>query len=625
MRVFPNSDIVRNRSAKFLIDVGIWTLVVPVAFALREPNSHVNMLKYMGLGLPIELACLRLSRLEQSYWRTATVHDLLALGRVVGAGTVLQFLLGLYLHVNGGFPRTVPIIAGVLAFLTMGGVRLAFRIGWEERARGSTAGAKRVLLVGAGDAGSRAVREIRRHPAVGLVPVGYLDDDAGKRDLRISGTPVLGVVADLRAVAAARGIDEVLITMPSATGAQTRKVVEAARAAGLPCRILPDLAQLLSGEAEITAIRPVEVQDLLRRDPVRLDDVGLEAYIRGSVILVTGAGGSIGSEIVRQIARFEPARVVLLGRGENPLHRLERELGVTWPDLSYATVVGSVCDATKMAEVLRTHSPDIVFHAAAHKHVPMMQYNPDEAVLNNVGGTRTVAEAALVAGVGRFVNISTDKAVNPVSTMGATKYLAELVVRAVAERASEEQAFVSVRFGNVLGSRGSVVPLFEEQIRRGGPVTITDPATTRYFMTIPEASALVIQAGALANNGSVYVLDMGAPVLIVDLARDIIRLSGVDEDEIEFMFTGMRPGEKLHEELFATNERSGPTRHEKILTARAEEVPPADLLNEIQDLLAVASRRDWAGIDRELTSMVPSCDRAVSAPGWPDAPPVTHG
>jgi FlaA1/EpsC-like NDP-sugar epimerase len=323
-------------------------------------------------------------------------------------------------------------------------------------------------------------------------------------------------------------------------------------------------------------------------------------------VLVTGAGGSIGSELVRQIAPFEPARVILLGRGENPLFEFQHELSRTWPELERRLVVGSVRDRSKMEDVFRRFRPEVVFHAAAHKHIPLMQFDPDEAVLNNVGGTRTLAETALAFGVERFVNISSDKAVKPVSMVGATKRLAERVVQAVASQAGEDQAFVSVRFGNVLGSRGSVVPLFQEQICNGGPVTLTHPDMTRYLMTIPEASQLVIQAAAFAYDGSIYVLDMGKPVRMLDLARDMIQLSGYrPELDIPIVFTGVRPGEKLHEELFDEAERATPTAHEKIMVARVPEVAPEQLFPVVDELLAAAQARDDERMFELLREMLP--------------------
>jgi FlaA1/EpsC-like NDP-sugar epimerase len=394
--------------------------------------------------------------------------------------------------------------------------------------------------------------------------------------------------------------------MPSAPGRRTRRVVELARGAGVTCRILPGVTEiLLADDVRLTQVREVQVEDLLRRTPVELDLTDEGNYVTGRTVLVTGAGGSIGSELVRQVARLEPKRMVLLGQGENSLHAIQQELLLSVPDLDPSVVVGNVQDPMKMREVMGAFEPEVVFHAAAHKQVPLLEHNPDEAVLNNVGGTRSLAEAALEAGVARFVNISTDKAVNPVSMLGVTKAIAERLVLGVAGRATAGQVFVSVRFGNVLGSRGSVVPVFQDQINRGAPMTVTDPMMTRYFMTIPEASRLVIQAGSFTDNGAVYVLDMGDPVPIVDLARDMIRLSGRDEDEIEIVYSGLRPGEKLAEELFTEAERTTTTRYEQILVARSEPAPAPDLDSRIDLLLEAARRRDWSAMDTELAHLVP--------------------
>jgi FlaA1/EpsC-like NDP-sugar epimerase len=345
------------------------------------------------------------------------------------------------------------------------------------------------------------------------------------------------------------------------------------------------------------------VEDLLRREPKELDLPA--SYIEGHTVLVTGAGGSIGSELVRQVARLSPGRIVLFGHGENSLYDIQRELLATMPELDFAVVIGDIRDRAKIAYAMETHQPDVVFHAAAHKHVPLMERDPDEAVLNNVGGTRNLAEAARVAGVTRFVNVSTDKAVHPASVLGVTKFVGELVVRMVGAEAGPDQVFVSVRFGNVLGSRGSVVPVFQSQIASGGPLTLTDPSMTRYFMTIPEAGRLVIQAGALGVNGAVYVLDMGTPVKILDLARDMIHLAGVDEDEISIVFTGLRPGEKLHEELFTSEEQLGATTFEHIMMARNEAGLDEQARACVDELIEAAERRDWQEMDRCLTVLLP--------------------
>ena len=598
---------------KFAADLALWTLAALLAFPLRVISEVDEGLPTMvGYGMIALAAGIPTSigfRLYRQTWRQITMEDLLALLRAVGAGTVFLFTLGLLWHQVAGFPRTVPLIHGALAVMFMGGARLAARLSYERRGalvvRGD-GGEQRVLIVGAGDAGARIAREMRRHPAAGLSPVGFLDDDPSKRQVTISGLSVLGPIDDLAGVLHAHRVDQVLISMPSASGRRTRRVVELARQAGVDCRILPGLTEiLLAGDVRLAEVRDVQVEDFLRRTPFELDLGESGNYIAGRTVLVTGAGGSIGAELVRQVARLDPKRLVLLGQGENSLHTIQQELRRSVPDLDAAVVVGNVQDGLKMHEVMGAFGPEVVLHAAAHKQVPLLEYNPDEAVLNNVGGTRTVAEAALDAGVERFVNISTDKAVEPISMLGVTKAIAERVVLATSARAGDGQVFVSVRFGNVLGSRGSVVPIFQEQIRRGGPVTLTHPAMTRYFMTIPEASRLVIQAGSFSDNGAVYVLDMGVPVRIEALARDMIRLSGRNRDEIGIVYTGLRPGEKLTEELFTEHERTTATRYDQIMVARSDAASDSDLMGCVDDLIGSARRRDWAMMDLHLTSLVP--------------------
>jgi FlaA1/EpsC-like NDP-sugar epimerase len=438
-----------------------------------------------------------------------------------------------------------------------------------------------------------------------LSPVGFLDDSRAKRRLTVAGLPILGTVDELPSVARERDVDEVLITMPSAAGARTRAVVQLAHDAKVSCRILPGVTEILAGEVDLFRVRDVQVEDLLRREPIELDFSETGDYIGGRVVLVSGAGGSIGSEIVRQVVRLQPARVLLFGQGENSLFELDQELRYELPEVAHEVIVGSVRDRAKLEEVMLALRPDVVFHAAAHKHIPLMERDPDEAILNNVGGTKNLVETALDAHVERFVNISTDKAVNPASMVGATKQVAEKVVRALSKTADRDVSFVSVRFGNVLGSRGSVIPLFQEQLRRGGPITVTHPDMTRYFMTIPEASRLVIQAGALGRNDMVYLLDMGTPVRIGELADDMIRLSGTDPDDIEVIYAGLRPGEKLHEELLTEAEHTMPTRFDKILEASNEEPLDLDFLNRVDELLSSAAERNWSKMSHVLNELVP--------------------
>jgi FlaA1/EpsC-like NDP-sugar epimerase len=581
-----------------------------MAFILRlthPSDQFLGMAIYTAAGIPLKVAFEYLFGLHRQRWRNVTVADLQTLGTAVAISTGFLMAGALTAYWIVGFPRTVPLIEGVLAFLALGGARLAQRLLAERSGvpTGTEQAPTNILLVGAGDAGTRVAREMRRHPRLGLRPVGFLDDDQGKARLRVGGLPVVGGIENLPSIVAEGIVDEVLIAIPSASGRETRRIVELASVAGVRCRILPGVLAILSGDVSLSSIREVQVQDLLRRERIELDVATMSDSLTDRVVLVTGAGGSIGSEIVRQIAPFTPRRVLLLGRGENSLHAMEQELRRESPELEFITIVGSVCDAEKMDEIFGFHRPEVVFHAAAHKHVPMMESNPDEAVLNNVGGTRTVARAALQAGVQRFVNISSDKAVNPVSMIGITKQIAEQVVRRISQEAGPDQAFVSVRFGNVLGSRGSVVPVFQEQVRLGGPITITDPEMKRYFMTIPEASQLVIQAGSLGENGAVYVLDMGTQVRIVDLARDLIRLSGSDEDEFDFVYTGLRPGEKLEEELFTAEEQVVATRYEQIMVTRPQPPITTDFWATVDALLASAQQREWVGMDRLIRSLLP--------------------
>jgi FlaA1/EpsC-like NDP-sugar epimerase len=599
----------RRLRQKFAVDLAIWTSAGLLAFPLRQPLDWVDgwptPFLYVLATLPIKAALLARFRLHQQRYHEITVLDLVALLQAVAIGVVVNFAIGLVWYEAAGFPRTVPAIEGLIAIAGLGGVRLLLRLSNERGMRAQAESERRVLLVGAGSAGARIAREIRRHPGTALVPVGYLDDDPKAARQSVGGLRVLGAIEELPRIAQEQRVDEVLIAMPSSPGRVVRRITELAREAELPVRVLPGIEEILSGDVTLSRLREVQVKDLLRREPVDMDVPGVTESLEARVVLVTGAGGSIGSELVRQVARLRPKRIVLMGQGENSLYGIAHELGRDLPEQTASFVVGSVRDRRKMDEVLDRFRPDVLFHAAAHKHVSLLEENPDEAILNNLGGTRVVAEAALTAEVGRLVNISTDKAVNPISMLGVSKSLAEQVVRSVAARATSGQVFTSVRFGNVLGSRGSVIPLFDEQIRRGGPVTVTHPDMTRYFMTIPEASRLVIQAGALAHNGAVYVLDMGNPISIVDLAGDMIRLSGAEDDEIEIVFSGLRPGEKLAEELFTEEEQMSATHFEKILIAETGEPPGPRFLHEVDQVLDAAERRDISTLDRMLATIVP--------------------
>ena len=616
MRPFISSASGRL-AAKFLIDLALWVAAALIAALLRLEGDfdggRNGLLLFALISLPVKAALIYRFGLYRQRWRKVGVRDLRDLVKAVGSAVVVLFGVGLVLYSKGGFPRSIPIIDGAVALIALGGVRMLVRIGSERgRAQPRDGDGARVLLVGAGEAGTRLAREMQRHPESGLRPVGFLDDDAVKRRHRFLGLEVVGAIDDLPRMVHETNAQEVLIAIPSAPGTVVRRVVDLARAAKVRFRVLPGVHELLTGGLGLSNIRDVRVEDLLRREPNDFETADVAEYVQGRVVLVSGAGGSIGSELVRQIVPFGPARVILLGRGENSLFEFDRELEARWPQVDRTVVVGNVCDREKMQDVFHRFSPDVVFHAAAHKHVPLMESHPDEAVLNNVGGTKTLAETALEFRVERFVNISTDKAVNPTSMVGGSKRIAEYLVRAIAEEAGPEQAFISVRFGNVLGSRGSVVRVFQEQIRAGGPVTLTHPDMTRYLMTIPEASQLVVQAAALGRNGAVYVLDMGDPVLVHDLARDLIQLSGYRPDQdIDIVHTGIRPGEKLHEELFAAGEETSRTRHKSIFVSSVHATHPPELSVDafsrtVDDLLQAAKARDRQRMLELFAQLVPT-------------------
>ena len=586
-------------TSKLIIDLVIGGLICsPLAFLLRLEwtfgGFYHSAMVYTSLSVAALLTVEFIFRLPWRAWRTSGTNDLLHLfkalffyGLLLGS---IMFLMTPVLRV----PRSVPVIHGLIAFLSLGGIRFASRLRSEKvsPARSRQVRPKRVLIVGAGEAGVMIAREMSRHPEAGLEPIGFLDDDPSKRRSFFIGLPVLGTIDDLPDTVISRKVEEVLISIPSAEGALVRRIVALARQADIPYRIVPGIYEVLSGAVSISQIREVDVADLLGRDQVSLDQRSISDYLTGKRVLVTGAGGSIGSEIVRQVCGFSPSHIVLLGRGENSLFETEHNVMSEFQNISFDTVVADVRDRDKMRMVYKTFRPQVVFHAAAHKHVPMMEKNPDQAVLNNIGATKVMTDLALEYGTERFVNISTDKAVNPSSIMGATKRVAEMIVRDAASRAGEGRSFVSVRFGNVLGSRGSVIPVFKEQIKKGGPVTVTHPEMTRYFMTIPEAAQLVLQAAAMEGSGSVYVLDMGKPVKIKDLAEDLIQLSGFEPHvDIEIVYTGIRPGEKLFEEILTAEEGTTGTRHDKIHVAPQKDLP-SSFGEKLDALLASASRGD---------------------------------
>ena len=489
-------------------------------------------------------------RLYHKAWEYASIGELKAIFKAVTFSVIVTGIVQ-YIFLQDAFIRALGITL-MMHILLIGGSRFCWRI-YRDRYLKPTANMKRTLIVGAGAAGTMVARQLLKNPAENLLPVGYVDDDPKKQQLDFFDLPVIGTINDIQEVVKLKKIELIVIAIPSLSKNKLNQIVKECSRTKAKVQIMPKIEDIMTGKVSVSNFRDVQVEDLLGREPVQLDMRSISEKLEGKTILVTGAGGSIGSEICRQVSMFHPKKLLLLGHGENSIYQIDMELQNKYKkQFSIVPIIADIQDKDRIFEVMAEHRPQVVYHAAAHKHVPLMEYNPKEAVKNNIFGTKNVAEAAGIFGVDTFVLVSTDKAVNPTNVMGATKRCAELVIQEMDKQ--YETKYVAVRFGNVLGSRGSVIPLFKKQIQNGGPVTVTHPEMTRYFMTIPEASRLVIQAGALAKGGEIFVLDMGEPVKIVDLAKNLIKLSGYTEEEIEIKFTGIRPGEKMFEELLNENE-----------------------------------------------------------------------
>lgn len=588
-----------------------------VSFALRFDFSiPPTVLPTLVTGL-IWIALLKipvfwLARVQRGWWRLVGFTDLI---RVFSANLVgSAAFAGVMWWVAGpSFPRSVYLIDFLVCFLACAAVRVSVRLYHEISAGQATErGAKGILIYGAGAAGAALVREIRGNPALGYRVLGFLDDDRNKRHLQFAGIPTLGSGREASAIVdryrrRRPSIEEIIIAMPSATAREMRDALANCRAAGVTCKTVPSMSELLTGTVLSSQIRNVSVQDLLGRKQVRLDAERIEASIHRRTVLVTGATGSIGSELCRQIAGFNPRKLIALDQAESELFKTERDLRASFPSLDFVPAVGDIRDAAAMRELMRRYSVESVFHSAAYKHVPLMEAHLLEAVRNNVIGTWNVVEAAYYSGVSDCLMISSDKAVNPTSIMGLTKRLAELIVSARRHnRGAGFTRFVSVRFGNVLASNGSVVPIFQAQIEAGGPVTVTHPEMRRYFMTIPEAVQLVLQASTMGQGSEIFVLDMGEPVRIVDLARNMIRLAGrIPEEEVEIRYVGTRPGEKLYEELNLEAEDMQPTFHEKVKIFRGPVKEYTEIDRWITELQKLLARRDEAAVLGHLKKLVP--------------------
>ncbi|MCH9022035.1 MAG: polysaccharide biosynthesis protein [Planctomycetes bacterium] len=589
----------------FIAHIGLFSAALFISFVLYS-NMRVGdwfpwvYLNWLMVTLFVKLIVFGFLHQYQGWWRYASVSDLFSI--MMGSHiSALILVVGFYVAMNIEYlgsrmavpdwqvPQAVMLMDWVATIVVLCGVRLAIRLYYEETQTIAGGRLTRILIVGAGNAGESLLRELNRMQVARYEIVGFIDDDRKKRGVRIGGVPVVGSTGEIKSISAKRNVDELIIAMPSASHKEFRRVIELCEGTNLKFSIIPDLVAIASGQVSVSQTRDVDINDLLGRDPVQLDLDLIEEFIKDEVVMITGAGGSIGSEMCRQVGLFKPKMLLLVEQTENGLFFIERELHDKFPETRIQPHVCDVTDRKRVEYLFDRYRPAVVIHAAAHKHVPLMEANAGEAIKNNVGGTRQVAQAAHKYKTRHFVMISTDKAVNPTSIMGSSKRLAEMMVQCLNERSQTD--FVMVRFGNVLGSSGSVLPVFRQQIDQGGPVTVTHPEMKRYFMTIPEASQLVLQAAAMGRGGEVFVLDMGEPVKIVDLARDLITLSGYRPGEdIEIKFTGIRPGEKLFEELAITGEDVQPTRHPKIMIWK--NIPTQEkLLNDaIERMIQVADR-----------------------------------
>jgi FlaA1/EpsC-like NDP-sugar epimerase len=605
---------IRNR---FVLSGDIALTIVSVlgSFALRLdvgelPFYFPAVLLMCVVALLIKIPTYFFFGLYRRLWIYASTGELRLITVAVTTASVLtsgvMAILILTGNVLPGMPRSALGIDWLLSLVLVGGSRFALRILAEQSMASQANGkGKRALVIGAGDAGALVVRELQKSSQLNLIPVGFLDDDPAKQKHTIYGVTVIGKVEDLPSIIDLHRVDIVIIAIPSARGQLVRMVNDVCRIKGILSRTVPGVYELIGGRVSINRLREVDINDLLRREPVRVNDEAVGATLATKRVLVTGAGGSIGRELCRQIARRNPSELVLLGHGENSIFEIFLELHEDYPDLLISPVIADVRDAERLTQVFSQHRPQVIFHAAAHKHVPLMEVNIVEAITNNVLGTRNVVQAALEHNVERFVLISTDKAVHPASIYGATKRLAEMIVLNAAHES--QRAFTVVRFGNVLGSRGSIIPIFKQQIANGGPVTITHPDMFRFFMTIPEAVYLVLQAASMENGGETFVLNMGEPVRILSLAEDLIRLSGLEPDrDIEISYTGIRPGEKLMEELWDEGTPLMKTLHPDIFRLEADVPSPSlNLSQAINSLSVLASSGNTDAIINLLDQLIP--------------------
>ena len=570
-----------------------------------------NLFAIIVTVIVIRMAISLVFQCHKQIWRFASVYEFTLLTATIGLSTVLLIPI-LFMAINNiaeGSPLgdivALLLVDGFYNFILIGGVKFSLRLSEEWQRRQVVVPRKRILIIGAGEVGVSVLRSIRRNPDKGYFPIGFIDDNQEKVGKRIHGLDILGTTRDLTYIVRRRQIDTVVIAMPNAAGTKVREIIRLCEQKGCAFKIVPSIDAILSGDVSISQIRSVQVEDLLNRQTAQIDLAEVSKSLSGKRVMVTGAGGSIGSELCRQIAQFNPEQLILYARGENSLYHIEHELAELLPTLNRVIIIGDIRDRLKVFRIIDRYQPQIIFHAAAHKHVTFMELNPDEAVKNNILGTKNLVDAAVHHRVESFILVSSDKAVNPSSVMGASKRVTEKLIESKAYHNSTK--FGAVRFGNVIDSRGSVLPKFKRQIEKGGPVTVTHRDVTRYFMTIPESVQLLLQAGAMGNGGEIFILDMGEPIKILDLAHDLIRLSGLEVNrDIPIEFTGLEPGEKLYEELLTAEEGVRATKHQRIFVAHLEAIEEKRLLDQIQKLDELANHLKTDEIINELQKIVPT-------------------
>ena len=600
--------ILFNRWSAFLHDL-LWIPVsLFLAYLLRFnfdgiPQEHAAALGLLiAISLPVQGVAFWLFGMYRGLWRFASIPDLFRILKAVFFGALCVTVIISLATRLAGVPRSVLFLYPLLLTAGLSLPRLLYRWYKDQHFTLRKNEGKRIIIIGGGNAGELLLRDLRHQDE--YHPVGFLDDDPVKQGREIHGVPILGGVDGLSQIVEAFRVQEIVIAIPSASQEEMQRIMEHCVASGISASILPTLRDTGNHQVSSSQLRPLAIEDLLGRESITLDTEAIQAYLRGKAVLVTGGGGSIGSELCRQVAEMHPARLIIFDHGEFNLYAIDHELRQNYPDLQLIVVLGDVKNQERVDWTFRKFAPDVVFHAAAYKHVPMLETNPAEGVSNNVVGTRMIVDAAARYGVSRFVQVSTDKAVNPANVMGTTKRIGELYCQNFNERS--DTRFITTRFGNVLGSAGSVVPLFQRQIEEGGPVTVTHPEITRYFMTIPEAVSLILQAGAMGTGGEIFVLDMGEPVRIRDLAEQMITLSGLGVDkDIEITYTGLRPGEKLFEEVLHESEDLQSTSHEKLFLARSRQVDWEWLTEELDKLQQAATSRDVDVLKGHLRNIVP--------------------